>query len=274
MTRSSLKYLVAYVILAIAIIFFLFPIFWMFLMSIKKRVDMFSIPPVWIFAPTIRHYKTVLTNEMYIRFFMNSIGISICSMGISVFLGSLGGYSLARFKIPGGKDIAFWILTTRMAPPAAVVLPIYLIMSRFHLLDTRIALIMVYTAINLSFVVWLMRGFFLEIPEELEEAALIDGSSRVGAFFRIILPLSTPGLVASAIFCIVLSWNEFLFALTLTGTQARTLPVTIAGLRTPAETEWGQISAMATFILLPILIFAWSAQRYLVRGLTFGAVRE
>jgi len=273
MSKASAKYVIAYIILAIAILFFLFPIFWMFLMSIKKRVDIFSMPPVWIFTPTLRHYKTVLTNEMYIRFFMNSIIISICSMGISVFLGSLGGYSLARFKIRGSKDIAFWILTTRMAPPAAVVLPMYLIMSKLHLLDSRLALVLVYTAINLSFVVWLMRGFFLEIPEELEEAAMIDGSSRVGVFFRITLPLSTPGLVASAIFCIILSWNEFLFALTLTGTQARTLPVAIAALRTPAETEWGQISAIATFILLPILIFAWSIQRYLVRGLTFGAIR-
>ncbi|MCX6089551.1 MAG: carbohydrate ABC transporter permease [Candidatus Atribacteria bacterium] len=156
---------------------------------------------------------------------------------------------------------------------AAAVLPFYLILKTFHLLDTHAGLILVYTVFNLAFVIWMMRSFFDEIPRELDEASMIDGCSRLGSLIKVIFPLSAPGFVATAVFCMIFSWNEFYFALILTGTRARTLPVAATGLITPSETLWGLICSIGTFMFIPLLIFAWFLQRYLLRGLTFGAIK-
>ncbi|HYJ46382.1 MAG TPA: carbohydrate ABC transporter permease, partial [Pyrinomonadaceae bacterium] len=185
-------------------------------------------------------------------------------------------YGLARFRLPLKLNtrLSLWILSTRMFPPIVTAVPLFLMMSDLRLLDTLTALIIVYTAFNLPFVVWMMRGFFNEVPRELEEAARVDGDTRLGALRRVVLPLVAPGLAATAIFCLIISWNEFLFALTLTQTDAAmTLPVGIAGRVTQYEIKWGVMSAAGVVAMVPILVFALSVQRHLVRGLSLGAVK-
>jgi multiple sugar transport system permease protein len=172
------------------------------------------------------------------------------------------------------RKLALWILSTRMFPPIVTAVPLFLMMRDLGLLNTRASLVILYTGFNLPFVVWMMRGFFMEVPRELEEAAMVDGDSRLGALRRVLLPLVAPGLAATAVFCLIISWNEFLFALVLTQTDAAmTLPVGIAGRVTQYEIKWGVMSAAGVVAMLPILLFALAVQRYLVRGMSLGAVK-
>ncbi|HEU4387024.1 MAG TPA: carbohydrate ABC transporter permease, partial [Blastocatellia bacterium] len=190
--------------------------------------------------------------------------------------GTLAAYALARFKLPGrlSERLSFWIASTRMLPPIVTIVPLFLMIRDAHLLDTIFSLVVVYAGFNLPFVVWMMRGFFEEVPREIEEAAVMDGDSRLGALRRVLLPLVTPGLAATAVFCLVTCWNEFLFALILTQTDASiTLPVAIAGQVTQYEIRWGAMSAAGVTAIVPVLIFAFAVQRYLVRGLSLGAVK-
>ena len=186
----------------------------------------------------------------------------LCARAFSNFRGSLN------------RRLSLWILSTRMFPAIVTAVPLFLMMRDVRLLNTRASLIIVYTAFNLPFVVWMMRGFFADVPRDLEEAALVDGDSRMGALVRVVLPLVTPGLAATAVFCLIVSWNEFLFALVLTQTDAAmTLPVGIAGRVTQYEIKWGVMSAAASVAIIPILVFALALQKYLVRGLSMGAVK-
>src|SRR4029078_9403475 len=190
--------------------------------------------------------------------------------------GTLRSHALARFRLPFDLDrrLSLWILSTRMFPAIVTAVPLFLMMRDLRLLDTKASLIIVYTAFNLPFVVWMMRGFFDEVPRDLEEAALVDGDSRLGALVRVVLPLVAPGLAATAVFCLIVSWNEFLFALVLTQTDAAmTLPVGIAGRVTQYEIKWGAMSAAGVVAMVPILAFALAVQRYLVRGLSLGGVK-
>jgi multiple sugar transport system permease protein len=279
--NKKITYFIVYVVLFIAIIAAIFPVAWMILTSFKTRVQIFSIPPTLIFKPTLANYQEMFaakgsarySQEGYLKYIINSLVIATISTLVSLFIGSLAAYSLSRFRFWRHEDIAFWILSTRMAPAAAAVLPFYLILKTFHLLDTQAGLIIVYTVFNLAFVIWMMRSFFDEIPRELDEASMIDGCSRFRSLVKVIFPLSAPGIVATAVFCMIFSWNEFYFALILTGTRARTLPVAATGLITPSETLWGLICSIGTFMFIPLLIFAWFLQRYLLRGLTFGAIK-
>lgn len=251
-----------------------YPILWMILTSLKRRVDSFSLPPKYIFKPTLENYQDVLFNRGFINFFYNSTIITILATLFTILLALFAAYSLARFNFKGNKDIAYWILTTRMAPPIAVIIPIYIYFQRIGLLDTRAGLIIMYTAINLPFAVWMLRSFIMEVPVELEESAMIDGCSRFKAFFKIVLPLIIPGILATAVFCFIFAWNEFLFALTLTGLDARTLPVAATAFMTDRGIMWGSMTAMATVIALPLMIITVFIQKYFVRGLTFGAVKQ
>ena len=190
----------------------------------------------------------------------------------SVLIGSLAAYSLSRFKT-GGDNFSFWILSTRMFPPVAAALPLFLIFKQIKLLDTHLALIIANTVFTLPFVVWLLKGFFDELPLELEEAALIDGCSHWGAFTRVALPLVTPGLVATALFSFIFAWNEFMFALLLTRRNVRTLTIIVPSLVGGHEILWGEIAAIGMVAIIPGILLALLLQRYLVRGLTMGAVK-
>lgn len=255
----------------------LVPVYWMMTISLKQEVDQFAVPPKWLFFnPTLAHYGDAFVERSFGQYLLTSAIVAVISTICALVLGTLAAYALAQFRLPHKLNLrlALWILSTRMFPPIVTAVPLFLLMSDLGLLDTTASLIIVYTAFNLPFVVWMMRGFFQEIPRELEEAARVDGDSRLGALRRVILPLVMPGLAATAVFCLIISWNEFLFALTLTQTDAAmTLPVGIAGRVTQYEIEWGVMSAAGVVAMIPILSFALAVQRYLVRGLSLGAVK-
>jgi multiple sugar transport system permease protein len=266
-----------YGLVVLAVLSALLPVYWMMTISLKSEVDQFSVPPKWLFFnPTLAHYRDAFGERAFGQYLITSAIVSVLSTVCAIVLGTLAAYGLARFRLPHKLNmrLALWILSTRMFPPIVTAVPLFLLMSDVRLLDTQLSLVIVYTAFNLPFVVWMMRGFFKEIPRELEEAARVDGDSRLGALRRVILPLATPGLAATAVFCLIISWNEFLFALTLTQTDAAmTLPVGIAGRVTQYEIEWGVMSAAGVVAMIPILVFALAVQRYLVRGLSLGAVK-
>lgn len=263
-----------YCLIVVVAIVAVFPWFWLVLSSFKTRTDIWARPPLFIFQPSLfEYYSAFITKRFYIHA-QNTIIVGLTVACVSLMIGVPAAYAFARF--PGflaDNQLFFFVLTTRMAPGIVEAIPVYILFTHLGLAGTLWGVIVVHTLFNLSFVIWMMKGFFDDIPSDLDDKAMLDGCSRFQAFYKIILPLVAPGLVATAVFCLLFSWNEFLFALILTGGDARTLPVTIPGLVTPAGTYWGEIMASGTVITTPILLFAIIVQRYLVRGLTFGAVK-
>jgi multiple sugar transport system permease protein len=266
-----------YLFLSLALLATLVPVYWMLTISFKSEVDHFASPPAWLlFSPTIEHYYDAFVTRSFGQYLLTSAFVAVTSTASALIIGTFAAYSLARFRLPYNLDqkLSLWILSTRMFPAIVTAVPLFLMMRDLRLLNTRLALVIVYTSFNLPFVVWMMRGFFAELPRELEEAAMVDGDSRMGALWRVVLPLVAPGLAATAVFCLIVSWNEFLFALVLTQTDdAMTLPVGIAGRVTQYEIKWGVMSAAGTVAIVPILVFALAVQKYLVRGLSLGAVK-
>jgi len=266
-----------YVLLIPALMFALAPVYWMLTISLKSDVDQFATPPPWfVFTPTLDHYYDAFVARGFGEYLLTSAIVSVGSTLCALVIGTLAAYALARFELPWrlNRHLSLWILSTRMFPAIVTAVPLFLMMRDLRLLNTHASLIIVYTAFNLPFVVWMMRGFFADLPRDLEEAALVDGDSRLGALVRVVLPLVAPGLAATAVFCLIISWNEFLFALVMTQTDAAmTLPVGIAGRVTQYEIKWGVMSAAAAVALAPILVFALALQKYLVRGLSLGAVK-
>jgi multiple sugar transport system permease protein len=281
MTRSrasrSAQRIAAYATIAVALVLTLFPVYWIAANSFKLDIDIFAVPPEWFpFNPTLKHYHAAFIERPFLRYALNSFIIAVCSTLISLVFGTLAGYALARFQYPGQwrYQISFWILSTRMMPPIVTIIPLYIAFNYLHMLNTKPAVAIAYTAFNLPFATWMMKSYFQDLPVELEEAAIVDGDTRWGAFLRIALPLARPGLAATAIFCLIVSWNEFLLALVLTLTaQSQTLPIGIAGRVTQYTTYWGEISAAGFMACIPIMIFAFIVQKHLVRGLSFGAVK-
>ena len=245
----------------------------LFFTSIKTELDALSFHPKWIFKPTLQNYVDIFKASPIFRFLLNSTIVASTNTAVALGLGSLTAYGLARFKFRGSENISFWILSIRMMPPVAAIIPIYIIMKRVRLLDTPWALIIIYLTFNLPFVVWMMKGFFEDIPRAIEESALIDGCSEFAVFRKIALPLVAPGLAATAILIFIFSWNEFLFALILTGTRAVTLPVGIIGFMKETGINWGYMTAGGTLALVPVVIFTILVQKHLVKGLTMGALK-
>jgi multiple sugar transport system permease protein len=287
---AAAKRLVAvacYLAVLVYLAFCLAPLLFMVLASLKSDVEIFDPDALFVFTPTLANYQEVLTGSTgdaqaqgsYMgastgpRALLASAIVTIVSTVLAIVFGSAAAYGLARYRFTGSRDLAFFILSTRMAPPIAFVLPMFLVFKTFNLLDTYFVLIIVYTGMNMSFVVWLLRGFFEEIPAELEESALLDGYGRLDVFRKIALPLAKPGIIAAAIFSAIFAWNEFLFAAILTADNVRTLPVAITGFSTSMGIRWGAFMATATVGIIPIFILTVLLQRHLVRGLTFGAVK-
>jgi len=275
--RQTLARSIKYLTLVIAMVAAIAPVYWMLTISLKREVDQFANPPRWLFfPPTLEHYYDAFVTRSFVQYLVTSAVVAITSTCCALVIGTLAAYSLARFELPWRLDrkLSLWILSTRMFPAIVTAVPLFLMMRDLGLLDTRLSLIIVYTGFNLPFVIWMMRGFFAEVPRDLEEAAMVDGDSRLGALWHVVLPLVAPGLAATAVFCLIVSWNEFLFALVLTQTdEAMTLPVGIAGRVTQYEIKWGVMSAAGVVAIIPILAFAIAVQRYLVRGLSLGAVK-
>jgi multiple sugar transport system permease protein len=249
----------------------LFPFLWLVQMSFRPNDDIFGY--ALGFTPTLEHYGALWSGS-FPRSFVNSAVVSLASTGLALLIGVPAAYALSRARFRHGRQIALWILATRMAPPIAFTIPFFLAYRYIGLLDTQIGLIIVYLTFNLALVIWLMQTFFEGVPASLEEAAWIDGCGVWQAFLRVSLPLSAPGLAAAAVLCFILSWNDFFFALVLTRTNASTAPVAIVNFIQYTGWEWGRITAAATLVMLPVVVFSLVVRNWLVRGLTAGGTKE
>ncbi|MCD4685871.1 MAG: carbohydrate ABC transporter permease [Anaerolineae bacterium] len=287
----------------------LIPVIWMGMTAFKSRSDAVASPPKVAFEPTMEGFISLLTkrrqlndeqmteyelredltwydevmlergqaiigDSAYVKQLRNSVIIAGASTVLSVVLGLLAAYAFSRFNIPGEGDLLCFLLSTRMLPPVVVTIPIFLMYRELGLYDTHIGMIILYTAFNLSFSVWLMKGFIDEIPREYEEAALVDGYTRMQAFIRIVLPQAVTGIAATTVFSFIFAWNEYAFALMLTAEKARTAPPSIPSVLGVGGIEWAAIAAGSLGFLIPVVIVTFALRNYLLRGVTFGAIRQ
>ena len=274
-SRKTVFRVLIYFLALVFVMISIFPIIWLFFTSLKDRVEIFSIPPVWLPRPKAENYVREFNgNNSRFPFLVNSIQVGLVSTLFTLIIGTLAAYSIARFPAPAKKNIEFWILSVRMMPPVAVIVPLYLIMRSFRFLDKTAGLIVVHIAFNLPFVIWILAGFLRSIPKDVEEAALIDGCSWFQSLWKISLPLAAPGLATTSIFSFMFSWNELLAALVLTGRNAKTLPVAISEYWSNTQIRWEAMAATSMVHVIPIIIVTFLIQRYIVRGLTLGAVKE
>ncbi len=251
----------------------LFPLLWIFLASFKTELGLYARPPQWLFRPIFDNYTHVLFTIPFFQYLTNSVVIALGTTAGSLVLGTLAAYGFSRIRFRGSDGLRFVVLVTRMVPRMTLVVPYYLLMLKVGMLDTYTGLVTAYVSFALPFSIWLLIGFFDDVPIEVEEAALVDGCTSLGALVRVVLPIAAPGLAVAAIFAFLVSWNEFLFALILSGPASKTLPVVIAGLTTDVGPLYGQMSAAAVLVMLPNVVMTLLLQRYVVRGLTLGAVK-
>ncbi len=249
-----------------------FPFLWVFLASFKPKQEVYAYPPKFIFRPTFENYTQALIRERFYTHFIDSAVVTVASTSVALAAGSLVAYGIARHRL-GGTPLRFFLLAMRTLPAIAIVIPIYTMFRELRLLDTYWALILVYPVYMTPLVAWIMVGFFREIPREMEEAALIDGCSQWGLFWRVVVPVAAPGLVAVAILNFIGGWNEFLFSLILTSRNVQTTPVAAAGFSTNKGILWGEMAAVGVTASIPVIAFALIVQKRLVRGLTLGAVQ-
>lgn len=297
-------------ILALVIcVLFLVPVVWMLMTAFKPHTDIISVPPKVAFRPTVdgfvglffdrstltrmqmRRYQertdldwigrlalqrgqAITGKSQFVTRLTNSMIIASVSTVAAVVLGLLAAYAFSRFHVPAAPDWLFFILSTRMLPPIVVTIPIFLMYRQLGLFDTHLGLIILYTVFNLSLSVWLLKGFVDEIPREYEEAALVDGYSRLQAFRKIVLPQAVTGIAATTVFCLIFAWNEYAFALMLTSDRARTAPPSITTVLGVGGIEWAVIAAGSLLFLIPVVIITFALRNYLLRGITFGAIRQ
>ena len=270
----SLRKVLTYIGIIIFLFWCLFPIYWVVVTSIKPRVDTFAVPPIFFPTRVSGEAMKYIFSELVHPGVLNSIVVSLVSTFIVLVIGSMAGFGFSRLRFRGRRDLMFWILSLRMFPPIVVIIPLFFLFRMLNLIDTRVVVIFVYLGINLPFTVWIMKTFFDELPLDIEEAALIDGCSIKQVFFKIALPLAKPGIIAATIFSFIFAWNEFLFALILTRTRAVTAPIVLSSLEGTGGIYWNRIAAFAAVIIVPVIILCATIQRHIVRGLTFGAIKE
>ena len=270
----KIKNIIIHAIAILVTFIFIFPILWMILASFKRRVDIFAIPPKWLFVPTLHNYIYTL-NRGFWHPFINSVIMSTTSIIIAIVISLFAAYSFSRFRPSGTDTFMFLILSSRMMPAVAVVIPIFLMYRLFNLVNTYLGMILLYTMFNIPFSLWMLKGFIDQIPREFDQAARADGASTFRLLWDIIVPQLSSALVAVAIFNIIFVWNEFLFAYILTGKQTRTIPVQIvASIYTEKGVDWEYVSSLSTLYILPVLGIVFSLQKYFLRGLTFGTIRR
>jgi len=305
---------IAIALVLLLLVVMMIPLYWIGSTAFKARADASTVPPTVIFKPEITPFIKLFTARVsqrgamdkeayekapwwerqvmdggdrfirddkgeiessgYVSRFMNSIIVAVVSTFLAVALGTITAYGFSRFKMPGEQDWLFFILSTRMLPPVVVAIPMFLMYRAVGLVDTHVGLIILYTAFNLSFSVWLMKGFIDEIPKEYEEAALVDGYTRMEAFFKIVLPQATTGIAATAVFCFITAWNEYAFALMMTNKNAQTAPPYIPSQLGSGLTDWTVIAAGSLLFLIPVALFTFFLRAHLLRGVTFGAIRR
>ena len=256
----------------LVVLVFFFPVLWMWLESLKTEPQAASSPPTLFFIPTLSTFQEVLSGD-FPPFFINSAIASLVSTLLVLVLGLPAAYALAIRPIKRTQDILFFFISTRFLPFAASLVPLYLLARDLQLLDNILALILIYTTINLPLGVWLLRSFLLEIPNDLFEAARVDGASFRHEIFRIVVPLISPGLAATSLICLIFSWNEFFYAVNFTSSVAATTPIFLVGFISGRGLFYAKLAAAATVSSLPVLLAGWIAQRQLIRGLTMGAVK-
>jgi len=267
--RSAASRFLWYLPVLAIVLFFAFPLVWMVMTAFKQPVDVFASPPKFRFDPTLDNYRRVLGGD-----FMGTVGhsvvIALVSAAFSIVLGTLTAYGFSRYTLRGQDNLLFWILSLRMLPVIAVIFPFFILFRTIGLEDTLVALMLVYSIFNISFTVWLLKGFFDEVPREMEEASKMDGYGPWGVFRLVALPLVIPGIATAAVFNIVQAINEFLLAFVLTQREATTAPVALLNFLTPLGLDWGGISAASTMLVLPVVVFAVLVRRHLIRGMSFG----
>jgi multiple sugar transport system permease protein len=260
-------------ILYVFAVWCLFPLYWIFITALKTPIQAMARPPLFLFTPTFANFAKVIGNPDIWSYFLSSLIVAAGSSLLAIAIGAPTAYVLARYAFRGRGDYGFWLLSTRMTPPVAMLIPFFVLYHQLGLLDTHLGLILAHVTLNLSIVVWLLRGFFSELPREIEEAAALDGDTYFQVFWRITLPLAKPGLISVGILIFLLSWNEFLFALVLGDTTVRTVPVGLYGFIGYQTIAWAELSASASLLIIPVIIFILVFQRHLIRGLTMGAYR-
>jgi len=251
---------------------FFFPVLWMVITGFKQEADAYTDPPTVFFTPTLDQFREVLDSGIGTTL-LNSVFATTVSTLLVLLLGIPAAFALSLRPVRKTKDVLFFFISTKMLPVVAAIVPLYVIVGDIGLLDNIWALVILYTAMNLPIAVWMMRSFFLEVPSELLEAASMDGASQWTSVREVILPLVSPGIAATALICVIFSWNEFFFAVNLTAVQAQTIPVFLVGFITGQGLYWAQLSAAATLSALPVVLAGWVAQNKLVRGLSFGAIK-
>ena len=264
---------------------YFFPVLWIILTAFKQNQDALAIPPVWFFTPTLDNFREVFFRSYsagaeavstgFDLFFFNSVFVSSASVVIALVLGTAAAYGFSRFPLKGNDTYLFVILTTRMMPAIVVIIPIFLMFQVIGLAGSYTGIILLYTAFNLPFTVWMMKSFFDELSPDVEDAARMDGSSEIKVFFRICMPQVLAGIAAPAVFGLILTWNEFLFALLLTGVETRTIPVAMAQtIGGDIGVRWGLLAAIETLFLVPVIVFVFVLQNHLLRGVTFGTIKR
>jgi multiple sugar transport system permease protein len=300
------KWIAAVLVIVYALVSMI-PLLWILMTGFKTPPDSIAYPPKIVFSPSLEGYVNLFTTRTrqtpeyiaslppaeswydklvrsrnmviagpskYVPRYFNSLIVGFGSTFLAVFLGTIAAYAFSRFRVPLKDDLLFFILSTRMMPPIAVAIPIYLMYREIGLIDTRIGMILLYTAVNLSLSVWLLKGFMDEIPREYEEAAMVDGYTRLQAFWKVVLPQASTGIAATAIFCLIFSWNEYAFAVLLTSGNAQTTPPFIPFIIGEGGQDWPAVAAGTTLFLIPIVVFTILLRKLLLRGITFGAVRR
>jgi multiple sugar transport system permease protein len=265
-----------YALITVIALMAIAPVYIMIMTSFKNQVDMFSQTPIWFFVPTLDNYSAVLFDKKFDRYLFNSLFVAILSTFLTLSLGGAAAYAIARRNFWGKSFISYGNLMIRMVPPAVIAVPVFTLWSRWGFngrYEELWGLVLFYTALNLPFAIWLLFSFVKQIPEDLEEAAIVDGATPFQVFRLVIFPLMKSGYAVAAIFTFRIAWNEFLLALFLTGRNARTLPVAIQGFLTDEGVEWGRIMAMGTLVVIPSLIITFFAARQIITGLTAGAVK-
>jgi multiple sugar transport system permease protein len=260
-------------LLLVVIFVCVFPFYWMVTTSFKEQSAILSPVPQFFFLPTLQNYIRAFQKFDIGASLVNSLIVALSTTAISLILGTPAAYAIARFDFKGKRDLWFWFISNRMISPIVVALPFFLIARQFRLLDTQLVLILIYLTFNVPIVVWICADQFRNIPKELDEAATLEGYNSFAIFWRIALPLAAPGIAVSAIFSFIFSWNELLYALVLTRSNAKTAPVVATSFLSGYELPWGQIMATGTLVALPVIIFSIIVSRQLVRGLTMGAIK-
>jgi multiple sugar transport system permease protein len=252
---------------------FWFPIWWLFLTSIRSRSETLAYPPVWFFRPTLEGFFYIFSSPDFLTALRNSIVVGFLSTLFALALALPAAYALARFEFPARKNLAFYIISTKMTPPVVVLFAFYLLFARVGLLRTLTGVVVLHIALNLPLAVWLIKGFFESLPRGIEEAAKIDGCSDWGVMCKITLPMAFPGILVTSILCLMFSWMEFIFASTVTDPATRTIPVLIYSWISFSQIYWERVAAAGVVYVLPMLVLSFAIRKHLLRGMSFGLLK-